>query len=143
MRTLTTLSTLAGALLLTLTLTACDSNGDNGNGGGGGLGGDLSWRAQGQSGLTISLSRVQYTDTGLSSSTLGTFTLSGGEASGDLEDGSFAGYELRATPASGDRTASLTLQLRSDGEVIGETSDPEPNQPTWVVEVGETLDLSQ
>jgi len=129
---------LLSALLISVALIGCDSGGGNS---GASLNGDLSWRVEGEDGLTVTISRTQIEgSSSFSFSTVTTATISDGSASGDLEDGDFDGYQLQASPNGGDRSADLTLQLRSDGEVLKESSEPQSDIAVWLVEAGDVPD---
>ncbi|MDR9417652.1 hypothetical protein [Gracilimonas sp.] len=68
--------------------------------------------------------------------TIGQVTISSsGSAEGDLVDGDFIGYQLSASPIGSD-SPDITLTLLSDGEVLGETSEPN-SDGIFTVEVGE------
>lgn len=122
-------------VVLGVSLSACGLFGSDDDSGAS-LGGDLSWRVEGQEGLTVQISRGYYDGSSFNFSTVESADLSGGSASGDLEDGDYTGYQLQASPYGGSSSASLTLQLLSDGDVLEETSEPNENG-IWMVEVGE------
>ncbi len=102
------------------------------------LDGDLSWRVMADEDveLTVTISRSYYDGSSVNFSTLRSYGVENGRASGDLEDGDYEGYRLQASPFAGGHTpSSVTLQLLSDGEVLEETSETQDG--VWIVEVGE------
>lgn len=136
------LHVLAGSLLV-LTLSSCGLFGGNEDGGPS-LDGDLSWRVEADESveLTVTISRSYYDGSSVNSSTLRSYGLENGSASGDLEDGEYEGYRLVASPFGGGHTpSSVTLQLLNDGEVLKETSETQDG--IWMVEVGEFPDTSE
>lgn len=126
---------LGGALVLGL--TGCGLFGGNGDDGAS-LDGDLSWRVEADPGveLTVTISRSYYDGSSVDFSTLRSYGIEEGSASGDLEDGDYEGYRLQASPFGGGHTpSSVTLQLLSDGDVVEETSETQDG--VWMVEVGD------
>lgn len=104
--------------------------------GGPSLDGDLRYLVEGNEGASVFLSFNSYTENEINFETIGGVTInSSGSAEGDLEDGNFSGYQLQASSFGGD-TPSITLKLLSDGEVLGETDQPN-NDGIYIVEVGE------
>ncbi len=128
---------------LTLSLIGCGLFGSNSDEGPT-LDGDLSWRVEADESveLTVTISRSYYDGSSVNSSTLRSYGLENGSASGDLEDGEYDAYRLQASPFGGGHTpSSVTLQLLNDGEVVKETSETQDG--IWMVEVGDFPDTSE
>jgi len=101
------------------------------------LDGDLSFEVTGDAGTSFVMSRTQVTGDGANFSTIGTVV---SPDEGDLEDGDFDGYVLQASPIGGGEP-DITLMLRSDGDVVKETSSITDNG-VFRIEVGDVPDLS-
>lgn len=131
MRRLRTVTHFLVGIALVFSLSACGLfGGDDGAS----LDGDLSWRVSGPEGISVQLTNSSWDGESWSGSSR-TVSLSGGTATGDLEDGDYEGYQLQAS-GFGETPESLTLQLRNDGDVVEETSEPNEND-IWMIEVGE------
>lgn len=132
-----TLIRLLGVFAIAVLVLGCDRNGDDGPS----LQGDLSYRVEGEEGLTVQITKESWDGETYNAATVESVELSGGSASGNLENGDYEGYRLQAS-SSGGASSSLTLQLLSDGEVLGETSEPNENG-IWIVKEGEMPDYSE
>ena len=123
--------------LLACALTACDSGGDNSPG----LDGDLSVRVEGPSGVGAGYSQSLFDDTGVDIDATNVTISDDGAWTKDLKtddlDGDLVGVQIEVTTSSEE---GITLQLRSDGEVFKEDTDPEQQGGGnhYVVEVGNT-----
>jgi hypothetical protein len=96
---------------------------------------------EGEDGLTYSVTRSAYDGSSYTGGTVVSFqTLEGGSESGDLEDGDYEAYRLAASVLEDESSASLTLKLLNDGNVIGETSEPYEDG-RWVIEKGDFPDV--
>ncbi|MDZ7716178.1 MAG: hypothetical protein U5J95_08205 [Balneolaceae bacterium] len=119
------------------------SCGSSSGGGEASLDGDLTYEVVGTPGESVQLSQSNYDGNTFNFETLEAIQIpQSGNASGDLPDGDYEGYQLQASPFGGD-IQNLTLRLLSDGEVLGETSEPDPNSGVWIVEVGNIPDFNQ
>lgn len=132
-RSRTPLRILVGVAVV-LSMSACAIVGGNDNDTS--LDGDLSWRVEGPDGITVHIWRSSWDGETRNSSAVTSAEISDGSASGDLENGDYVGYQLRASTDFGEEPDSFTLQLLSNGNVLGETSES-TSEGTWVVEVGE------
>ena len=90
-------------------LPGCDSNDD-----GASIDGDVEVRVDGPSGTSVGLG-IEYHDSDGIKGTGERLNLDGSEITRDLEDG-YAGYRVTASPNP--TTASLTLELVNDGNVV-------------------------
>lgn len=129
---------LAGSALV-VSLAGCGLFGSNDDAPS--LNGDLSWRleADEEVELTVTMYGDSYDGSSVDSDHLGSYGLTDGSASDDLEDGDYEAYRLSASPFAGGATPpSVTLQLLSDGEVLAETSEAQDG--SWEIKVGEFPD---
>lgn len=97
-------------------LPGCDSNDD-----GASIDGDVEVRVDGPSGTSVGLG-IEYHDSDGIEGTGARLNLDGSEITRDLEDG-YAGYRVTASPNP--TTASLTLELVNDGNVVKTDDDGE------------------
>lgn len=124
---------ISGVLVLSFMLIFSSCKKDSG---GPSLDGDLRFLVEGDEGASVFLSYNSYMENEIMFETIGGVTInSSGTAEGDLEDGNYSGYQLQASAFGGD-TPSITLKLLSDGEVLGQTDEPN-NNGIYIVEVGD------
>ena len=116
-------------------LPACDSN-DNGSS----INGDVKVRLDGPEGTSVGLS-IEYHESDGIEGTAENITLDGSSITRDLEDG-YAGYRVTASPNPA--TASLTLELLNDGNVVKEDTEGEGDViKSFVVEAGDVQEVPQ
>lgn len=122
-------------LLFGLTvLPACDSNDNGGNS----INGDVAVSVDGPDETRVGLT-IEYHDSDGIEGTGENITLDGSEITRDLEDG-HAGYRVTASPNP--TTASLTLQLLNDGNVVEEDTEGQGDViQSFVVEAGEIQEV--
>ena len=138
-----------------LLAVGCDSGGDNDDSGAS-LDGDLTFRAESSSSISINYAVMYFYDGGTcQSSGANEFgedvpveaALDGPSSTNcDGEPSDFDGVQITATMNNANPDfLSMTLQLRSDGDVIDEATDSENfgGTETWIVEAGEVPDQSQ
>ncbi|HKL87877.1 MAG TPA: hypothetical protein VJ884_02655 [Salinibacter sp.] len=97
-------------------LPGCDSNDD-----GASIDGDVKVRVDGPDGTSVGLG-IEYHESDGIEGTAERLSLDGSEITEDLEDG-HAGYRVTASPNP--TTASLTLELLNDGNVVKTDDDGE------------------
>lgn len=128
------LSGLVVLVIFSISIMGCGS----GSGSGSKLDGDLSYVVEGDQGAEMVISKTTYDGDEVNFSTVENITV---PAEGDLQDGDYKGFVLQASPFGGG-SPNITLQLLSDGNVIGETSSPNENG-VYLVEVGNLPDLPE
>jgi len=149
------LGALLVAFVLMISMSACDLFGSDDDDSGASLDGDLTFRAESNSTLSINYNVFYFYDGGTCQSSgasgigeaLPVEAELNGPSGTDCADnpGDFDGVQVTAIMNNANPDfLSMTLQLRSDGEVIDEAADPENfgGAQTWIVEAGEVPDRS-
>lgn len=151
------LGVLLVAFVLMISMSACDLFGsdDDDEESGASLDGDLTFRAESSSTLSINYNVSYFYDGGTCQSggasgigeSLPVEAELNGPSSTDCADnpGDFDGVQVTAIMNNANPDfLSMTLQLRSDGDVIDEATDSENfgGAETWIVEAGEVPDRS-